>query len=151
MAISIVIDFNYCAYDSAYDSCQLLKMNYTTTSTIMDPGLVRGCLLKRQKVEAKRVHNKGESALKTSALRDIKEDIKSHFDWWGHSFCRMFIEIKFVNFQSGSCFSYCCCLWVLSSWFGLSNYHKFSGRGVPRFFSIRNATFLSMPPPPPYF
>ena len=55
-----------------------------TTSTIMDPRLVRakvrGCLLKRQKVEARRVRNKGESALKTSALRDIREDIKSHFD-----------------------------------------------------------------------
>lgn len=55
-----------------------------TTSTIMDPKLVRakvrGTLLKRQKVEARRVRNKGESALKTSALRDIREDIKSNFD-----------------------------------------------------------------------
>lgn len=55
-----------------------------TTSTIMDPKLVRakvrGNLLKRQKVEARRVRNKGESALKTMALRDIREDIKSNFD-----------------------------------------------------------------------
>lgn len=66
-----------------YDSDESEAVS-VTTSTIMDPKLVRakvrGNLLKRQKVEARRVRNKGESALKTMALRDIREDIKSNFD-----------------------------------------------------------------------
>lgn len=66
-----------------YDSDECDKVS-VTTSTIMDPkqvrAKVRGSLLKKQKTEARRIRKSGESALKTATMRDIKEDIKSHFD-----------------------------------------------------------------------
>jgi RIO kinase 2 len=52
----------------------------TTTSTIMDPSMVRNkvkkSLLMRQKLEKRRIRNKGESALATERLREVKDTIK---------------------------------------------------------------------------
>jgi hypothetical protein len=57
----------------------------TTTSTIMDPKLVRSrvkqSLLKRIKAEKRRIRNKGEASLVTQRNRDINDTIKSGFDF----------------------------------------------------------------------
>ena len=52
----------------------------TTTSTIMDPNLVRAkvrkSLLAKMKTEKRRIRNKGESALVTEKMREINDTIK---------------------------------------------------------------------------
>ena len=58
----------------------------TTTSTIMDPNMVRNkvrkSLLAKMKTEKRRIRNKGESAMVTEKLREINDTIKSslHLD-----------------------------------------------------------------------
>ena len=56
----------------------------TTTSTIIDPKLVRSrvkqSLLKRMKDEKRRIRKKGEASLITQRNRDINDTIKSGFD-----------------------------------------------------------------------
>ncbi len=58
--------------------------NFTVTSTIMDPQMVRAkmrrSILGRLKKERRRIKNKGESSLITSRNRDIKENIQSYFE-----------------------------------------------------------------------
>lgn len=57
----------------------------TTTSTIMDPGMVRSkvrkSLLAKIKTEKRRLRNKGESALCTEKLREINDTIKSSLNF----------------------------------------------------------------------
>jgi hypothetical protein len=57
----------------------------TTTSTIMDPGMVRSkvrkSLLAKMKTEKRRLRNKGESALCTEKLREINDTIKSSLNF----------------------------------------------------------------------